>query len=1144
MQELTPPGPGRSVNDKATGRPVLPSPGVAGRLPLWAGLLAASLVCQVVTYWVLHANLQTVRFSDRIVDPSLLRGVSFEAKNSVYAIAILLAILGFLVITRVLASLVRFDAGTVPGVHITVETRIVGTLSAFTILLLCLSTLEAQRKGLDRFSAVLFAGIALALLVAVVKIALGGAGSKQTRKTYRLPGYSALLSMVLFCTVLPFAYKGCLNESCYLEWEELLAICLAAIALVGLYTVAGSRLAKRLRVGPARLDNVLTVALGPVMLIPLALPIANELQFTLSAVADIAPRSVWLFLTLLLVGASAGLTVRSLNRGPSWRASKLVRNFYFPVLVISSATFVNFDHFFRVGPAIDMFHWGELAVPVQQLFQFHSVPFLDLLPTHGLRDLLFQLAYTVVNGYRGLEMFVWTYWLNVAAAVLFYFLFARVFSPLFAVVLALGVPLSTIFTSQGPDYSVFIVVALCASRCAENLTLRRMTALWIVASCAFWWRYDLGFFSLAACLFLLVGFLIDKGRHEWKVVFLTAGVVAIIQFALFWALAAVRGHSALELIMQFRSQLKVLASGHGYGGIWPAWNAVAFLMYFILPAVCVGYIVYFLHQRWIAHRAVRPLAYTLVFLATVSLLLSFRNLHRHGLMENYKSLFAFFLLAAIPVLAHVSRRVAEFVFLALILIHTMVLGAYSWLTPANSQKLTEDLKRVFALQNSSEINFKTGPVFTFHHWHDKESRVRDLFDWQYRGLKPFFDRTLTSRQTFYDFSCATLLYVLTDREVVSYILQGQVHTGDHVQRYELHRMRARYDAGELPFVIFKQGRKWDVLDGVPNELRSYRIAEFIYRRYRPLGYIGSFQLWVANTFDRLSKTAEAPRQIHLPLRKDFEVRNGIKLDTADSQVGWRSAGPQTGALRFVDTRSVPPLDKDHYWFLRLVCRSSVSGQLSAYFVRSSNQGQASVIGFSMRADIDASGPNQWQEVTFNIPISSEGKTDTLGDIVLNTPQGADFEIRSANVLCAADPLFPRINQVEQKLDFGTLPFLWARYDEDGAWEKAPVLESKQVRQMCDPGNGLALGFDTVKDKDTGNFLQLRIQSDQETLASVDVPGDPGSRITFTVLGSPEPRDYVIRISCLYAWMSDPKAHIVLRSRQPIWVEDAIVRKGD
>ena len=148
MQEATPPAPGRSNETTAAHDAVPPRVGLAKSMPSWAILLAASLVCQAVNHWVHHASFSVVRFSDRIVDPNLLRGINFAPINAIYASVILLSIIGFLAAIRVLLGIFRDDAGRAGYAHITIETQVIGTLSAFTILLLCLSVLGSRSQRL------------------------------------------------------------------------------------------------------------------------------------------------------------------------------------------------------------------------------------------------------------------------------------------------------------------------------------------------------------------------------------------------------------------------------------------------------------------------------------------------------------------------------------------------------------------------------------------------------------------------------------------------------------------------------------------------------------------------------------------------------------------------------------------------------------------------------------------------------------------------------------------------------------------------------------------------------------------------------------------------------------------------------------
>ncbi len=1160
----------------------------ATHLPPWAIMLSVSLTLQIVRFSVRGTSFELRHFADRIMDGNVLRAKDFAPANVIYGLAIVAAIGLFFLFSALASQLIRKWESQGRLVHVKIETDAIGTFSLLTILLICLSESAGQRTGIEQFSPVLYTAIGLTLALVCAKIYLkkprGVSGedettemataqaregqhlpgnesfgdSDPTRETspkshshvehygglseswYPFPSYAAISALTLFSCVLPLFYQACIGGSISLGAETLLAAPLAALVLITAYGSVSLPLGRRLRVSAPQLDNALVSALSPLMLIPILLPLANELQFAISDLVSVSPRSVAHALFGLTVIGSVVLAVRVLRVGPLCRTSKLVNNYYFPILIAASATFVYHNHFFTVGPAVDFFHWGELTVPVQQLSQFGRVPFVDLLPTHGLRDMVFQSAYTLLNGYRGLEMLIWSYGVDVLMAVLLYFLLSRITSHLFSFLFVLGIPWVTWIMLYGQDYCVLILPALVLVKAMENPSWFRMAMCWLAIVCAFWWRYDAGFLSMAAVCLLLLGFLQGRGWKYWWTAVTSAFVVMLGSLTLFIALAYARDHSPFELGNQLWLQLKILGSGQGFSEIWPAWNAVTFLMYCVLPSVCIAYIVTFVWARFIRAHDVPRSWYILTFLAVVSLLLSFRNLHRHGLNEGYSALFGVFLMASVPVMLQLSKRTAEIVFVGVVLVHTMILGDYSWLNPATAEKLAVRHRRLLAEQKWSDSYFKTGTVFTFHQWQNKESRLKENSDWQYRGLKPFCNANMTAAQTFYDFSNGTLLYLLADREVVSYLLQGQLHTGEKVQDFQIRRMRDKQQSGELPFVIFKQGTGWDSLDGVPNELRSFRIAEFIYRNYRPLGYVGGLQMWRDKSLDSSEESRKELRNTALPLLKSFGLSSGKRIDTPTG-VAFKAIGTDSRIFRFLDLSGVSPLAKENYWFLKLLCRSSESGTITVHFVRS---GKPSVIGLSRRAEMNAAHSEEWSQVVLPIPISGSGPTDFLADVVLTAPPNALFEIASAELIATPEPLFPRISTISQQLDFKKLPLVWAKYDEGGKWQRTQPLSSVDTRRTCEAGKDLVLDFGPILDKSSGNYLQLRIRSDQSTEASIVIPGKPESFIRFELEPEQELQDYVIRISCLWDWMKDDRTNLVLRTKQPVWIEKAVLRKGD
>ena len=157
-----------------------------------------------------------------------------------------------------------------------------------------------------------------------------------------------------------------------------------------------------------KINNAVIVAGVPISMIPLAMPIANELQRVWTGVS---PRLIASILTLALVLVSA-LVYRLQAKGiVSLAGWTVLAVFYFPILVVTLVTFGSHQQDLVLG-GLDYLKMGEQTVPTQQLLRFGNLPFLDLLPAHGLSDLATQMLYSLVNGYQGLDMVVWVPWLS------------------------------------------------------------------------------------------------------------------------------------------------------------------------------------------------------------------------------------------------------------------------------------------------------------------------------------------------------------------------------------------------------------------------------------------------------------------------------------------------------------------------------------------------------------------------------------------------------------------------------------------------------------------------------------------------------------------------------------------------------------
>lgn len=121
------------------------------------------------------------------------------------------------------------------------------------------------------------------------------------------------------------------------------------------------------------------------------------------------------------------------------------------------------------------------------------------------------------------------------------------------------------------------------------------------------------------------------------------------------------------------------------------------------------------------------------------------------------------------------------------------------------------------------------------------------------NITNFINSSLAPHETYFDFSNAPLLYIFTNKKFTQYLIPNIFHSSEIIQNDAIRKFDTIYQQEKVPLVLFKQGNRWDNVDFTPNEIRSYRIAEYIYTHYRPVGYIDNkYQLWIATYIDNRS----------------------------------------------------------------------------------------------------------------------------------------------------------------------------------------------------------------------------------------------------------------------------------------------------
>jgi hypothetical protein len=126
----------------------------------------------------------------------------------------------------------------------------------------------------------------------------------------------------------------------------------------------------------------------------------------------------------------------------------------------------------------------------------------------------------------------------------------------------------------------------------------------------------------------------------------------------------------------------------------------------------------------------------------------------------------------------------------------------------------------------------------------------------------------------------------------------------------------RLKTEEILFVVFNQNPEsyFDQTDGIPNEVRYFRVVKFIYDNYSPLKQIGKYHVWKRRGMEGESFLAPMPDHWQLGYIPYYWSRSiekkSIKKTTASYSSGefllltLKSDAPSTGSVSIGDDLSI------------------------------------------------------------------------------------------------------------------------------------------------------------------------------------------------------------------------------------------------
>jgi hypothetical protein len=1145
--------------DNATAPPAAPEVFLGAFLALLASFLVFS-----------YSGTGILRFPDRSIGIGVVQGVDASRRASIYVLMVVASLATWLACFYGARALRRKMPGWFVGVRSGLENDL---CALFCTVGSAALVIQVASNRLDELTAV---WVSLAGMVSVLAAALARRWSKPGPRGRMLRGLTAwsttaplvllLWPSVQIVGVLGVATGPSLSAK---VWVLVLPVGYA-LALFGLCRWRG-------RHTPARIRHAWVASATPLFLFPGLCPVANELQYALAAHHWVAPREVAKALLVGLLLVSVLLFALVLRGRLRLTSGRLLARVGFPALVFGATLTSVHRQFF--AKTVDPLHDGEQITSVQQLLHFSKWPFVDVWPAHGLFDYIGAL-YAQVNGFRPFELTAWNGVLAGCAAVGVYAILANVSTPLFAFVVALLLPVESIFPL--PMYSYFcaeptvLAAGLLACWVSRRPSTPRYAILAGMSALCFIWTPASGVSVIAAVLaLLLLDCMVAADRavaRRGLLVFVATGVGIFVAYALVLVASSRSVFDTLGLVVAFIRADPMVA---GRGVMIERFDAMAFFQYIVLPGIGLLYLGKLMRHA-IERRPLDRVSRILGFLTLVSLVMFMRTFNRHSLLERYQPFF--------------------FPFLALVAF--MMPSARGAASPAVSQ-IVEGVGAAarysrYAAQRALGhgwfcaglalylVLFPTGAQarlgltpFNFQEWGANQPRFLSPIP-TFPKLRGFLDATLRPSDTFLELLNMPLLYTLFEREMpAQFFFISMFYATDGVQNTYLERFDAFGGSDRVPVVLLNTSVGEAHIDGIPNTLRSYRLAERVYRDYVPYGTIEGFDVWVSRK--RWSEAAQRVSPVPLEFADPgtFQLSASTAVVSSEGSLRLTATGPDPqvdGAVKLDGLPARGGLESHHA--LRFSYRTRVPGTVEVY-VRWGDDGYDAAKPGRFRMEPDES---EWKTGQISLPVPFDPSQPMTG-LRIDPPDGGDMELQHLELVHGT----PEARAAESS-SLGMLPFVWGNFDPRLENGNGRVVERLMWPRRAGSSRGIDLALGSAPETSSGNYLRLCIKlprkavepavplrrwvtvahrdtwqsagtmtlsygSDAPSSFQFDLvrpdPLSPGLPDSLVESFRDECKSYVIRLSTQYAWRSrQPVSRLHLESNVPVTLEHAELLAGD
>lgn len=498
----------------------------------------------------------------------------------------------------------------------------------------------------------------------------------------------------------------------------------------------------------------------------------------------------------------------------------------------------------------DMYESANSSVLISDFFNFGSIPIIEHYGGHMMTDVWEGIIYGILNkDIVGASLSPYSIYFVIVLSIIFFYFMKEIWNEEMAFITTLIFP----FYSFWSYFGLGVLIYFNIKNYIKRESYQGAILLWLVILWCILYRMDLGYaFGLSAVLTIFIYVIKYKQFKNIKKLSFSLVIVVIFCLIIWLGVCINKKINPIDRMIEF---LKISLSNQNwayttlgaYGTVGDINKVLFAWIYLIIPffmIICLFYTI-FLEK---IHTTLGKNRWLLLIFLEFSYFLNFsRGLVRHSLVEydDIGTIWTAWISIAL-FLSCIKKNKKYFlvIFSFLIFLNMLFFEKQNF----NQLSIIENMN----LKLNSIV--KTWTEKNEHHktlWEDlkenkkKVERVvlgdKDLVN-TISEYKIIIDNLLKKDETYVDFINKTFLYSMLGRKNPAYISQSPLQlSGEFTQEQFIKQIKG-VPVVFMPSII--DDRSSITLDGITNNYRNYKVAEYLYKEYQPLIKMGEkFSVW-------------------------------------------------------------------------------------------------------------------------------------------------------------------------------------------------------------------------------------------------------------------------------------------------------------